>query len=263
MSLLIEKVYSDLVASDGTVCVIYLASMNLGRLSHRYAGVQLFLPDGRRLCERTTATTDAWLCRPSREEIEIQLELDSGLLALRYRVEIGDWQPPGEPPRKGLDWSVLMARGTGTLTWRDGSRKLEGSGYVDRVRLDTAPRLLGIRQLDWGRIHLSQSTIVYTDLEFRDRSRWTWSACWPHGDGSPVVQPHLPNADLRLDAVRDLHCGPAMHAAPDPSLTERLVSRLLVGPAYDQRRLSRATSGEALAPATGWAVHETVRRTPV
>jgi len=260
MSFRIEKVYADLVTPDGTVCVVYLASLRYGRASHPYAGAQLFRPDGTRECVRGRASDGQWLRRPSAEDVEIRLDTDSGPLVLRYRVEAGDWQPPGECPRAGLDWSVVMARGEGTLAWPGGSHSFEGSGYVDRVTMDRAPRRFGIGQLDWGRIHMSDSTTVYTRIEFRDRSRWGWTVRWPRGGQGPVAEPQLPSGDLRLHCVRRLHSGPATQAAPDPKYRERLVSRLLLGPAIDDRRLSRATTPEAAQPDSGWAVHETVRR---
>lgn len=260
MSLRIEKVYADLVCPDGTVCVVYMAALRCARAHHPYAGAQLFRPDGTRECVRGRASDGQWLRRPSAEDMEIRLELDSGPLILRYRVEAGDWRPPGECSRVGLDWSVLMARGEGTLTWPGGSDSFEGSGYVDRVTLDRAPRRLGISQLDWGRIHMSRSTTVYTSIEFRDRSRWRWTVRWPRGGQSPVAEQQLPSGDLRLDSVRGLHSGPALQSAPDPTRRERLVSRLLVGPAIDDRRLSLATTPGAAQPDSGWAVHETVWR---
>lgn len=260
MSLRIEKLYADLVTPDGTVCVVYVASLRYGRAHHPYAGAQLFRPDGTRECVRGTVSDGQWLRRPSAEDIEIRLDTGSGPLVLRYRVEVGDWQPPGEAPRAGLDWSVVMARGEGTLTWPRGSQDLAGCGYVDRVTADRAPRRFGIARLDWGRIHMSDSTTVYTRIDFRDRSWWGWTVRWPRGGQGPAAEPQLPRGDLRLHSVRCLHRGPAMQAAPDPTLRERLVSRLLVGPAIDDRRLSRATTPEATVPDSGWAVHETVRR---
>lgn len=260
MSLRIEKWYADLVTRDGTVCVVYVASLRYGRAHHPYAGAQLFGPDGTRECVRGTVSDGQWLRRPSPEELEIRLDTGSGPLILRYRLEVGDWRPPGESPRSGLDWSVVMARGEGALTWPGGSHGLAGCGYVDRVTMDRAPRRFGIARLDWGRIHMSDSTTVYTRIGFRDRSRWGWTVRWPLGGKEPVAEPQPPSGDLRLHSVRCLHSGPAMQAAPDPTRRERLVSRLLVGPAIDDRRLSRATTPAAAQPDSGWAVHETVRR---
>lgn len=259
MSLTIEKAYADLVTGDGTVCVVYLLRARWKRFSHPYAGVQLFHADGSRTCERAVDYRGEAISRPSSEELEIRLELPSGSLKLSYEVEDGPWSPGPDTDRPGLDWSVLMARGTGALTWANGSRRLEGQGYVDRVRLGRMPRQLGIRRLDWGRIHLARSTMVYTDVQFRDGHRWARTATWAEGEVEPRERAGPVDAGLSFDTVRILHRGPAIEAAPAPSRTERLVSRLLIGPACDDRRLSRARQLGTAVRDDGWAVHETIR----
>ncbi|CAN5909332.1 hypothetical protein BH23GEM7_BH23GEM7_21170 [soil metagenome] len=155
---------------------------------------------------------------------------------------------------------------------------LLGTGYIDWVELTRPTRWLGIRDLQWGRVHLPGSTLVFTGVTSRSGERWQRFAHWPElAEGEPLVGsdfrlhsredtvhaefPDPPGVlpELVLRPERVLHSGSAVDPMRTPGFFERLAFRVVTGHSQETRWISRAHPAANVEAAEGFAVHEVVR----
>ncbi|HEY3500478.1 MAG TPA: hypothetical protein VGK73_37555 [Polyangiaceae bacterium] len=259
-----EKLYADLVTSDGTACIVYVAWTELFGARHCTAGLELYAADGRRTVIHARGTpklpdldADAW---------RVRLDTPSGPIELRHEALAGGWAP--EPGRADLSWCVKSARGRSELRFLGDSQRsvLSGYGYADWVVLRRPTRQLDLEQVDWGRAHVGGETLVWNRIRAgRGRSftrvlslgagrEETNELAIDEHDGGVTVSTGA-KAALELDRGRVLHDGPALDDERFPSpLTRGLVA--LVSPKMTETRwVRRARRGEE----RGWALHERVR----
>ena len=265
-----DKLYADLVAPDGTLCVAYVARLRLAGLTLDSAGVELYTTDGARTVQRARSAPSIESCLGD-GALHVALELEDGRFELQQAVRAGRWRPSSPHPSPHLQWTVEVARAAARAEWSANGtpHTLIGTGYADRVTLTRPPRALGISRLRWGRVHLPHATIVFNALEPVRGASWRRALYWPDTDGprewcdvdvagddlrTRVTWPagtSLEPLDLRRERV--LHEGAALDGARFPSRAERWLTQILSGPLRETRQLSRV---EGAAPA--WALHETV-----
>jgi hypothetical protein len=250
MSYRFTKLYSDLVADDGTVVVAYAAWLDLFGSRTAYAGVELYGPDGSRDVIRARQVEH----QADANGVEIVLDVPSGRFTMSQRTIHGGWIPSGGTPHRHLDWRVVCARASSVARF-DG-RELHGIGYSDWVEVGCATRSLGLSELQWGRVHLDDSTVVFNSVRFRSGRSWSriaeWSVRGPRELGDVDV------VGLKMARARTLHAGNPIDPQRFPGRFERALSRMITGPADEDRRLSHAHVPHLGDDARGWALHETV-----
>ena len=268
----LSKIYFDLVTEDGTVVIAYVTDVRALGARLAPAGVERYSPDG----QRFVRTGRASLSLASEPDVDSLSCVDFDFGDARYRLEVapqlGGFAPP-HSSQLGFRWSCKLARYSGQLRRLDRAEPvLSGDGYADFVELTGLPRALGMRRLQWGRVHLPEQTLVYTELErasgpaFAGASLWAARERQPLGelcityDGTgqrtTLVDPGG-RVFLSLTPERVLHSGTATDRRRFPSAVEQLFYRLVGGAMREQRWVSRATCG-AGSGQVGWAVHELV-----
>jgi hypothetical protein len=277
VSFTFRKLYADVVAADGTVGIAYLSWLDAWGIRSAMAGVELYARDGRRQVIRASGSPRPLDPNAIAERWEQILEFEDGCLELRYSGGSCGWNPPGDPPSEALAWRVLMPQGEALWQWQGSSRRPElyGAGYIDFVEIRRLPRNLGLAGLEWGRIHLGRSAVVFSALTFGSGQRWQ-RAVW---DGEPdrydvgdeftlrtvPGTTHLrfrdaagpPAPHVVLNAARILHDGAGLDRARFPSVCERFATRVLGGPLRERRWLSVAHE-PSRPTVSGWAIHERV-----
>ncbi len=262
-----QKLYADLVAEDGTVCIVYMAETHLFGTIYPHAGLELYWPDG----HHEVCRAECWKDAPPRMN-RFYFDVPGGPFIYDFDVQHADWAP-GTAPADGLDWSVRFARSQAEARWlgNPARPRLCGAGYADFVDLRRLPRSLGLQRLDWGRIHWpNQTTFLFNALRFRDGGAWQRMAWWsPNGfyasdhpfafvEADGAMHLMLPDEVITLRPVRVLHEGPALNPTRFPHRLERLIARAAAGPVRETRWLSQA-EGSPLTPSEpGWAIHERV-----
>lgn len=250
MSYRFTKLYSDLVADDGSVVVAYAAWLDLFGSRTAYAGVELYAPDGSRDVIRARQVD----YQIDDEGVRLVLDVPSGRFTMSQRTVHGAWRPSGGAPHPRLDWKVVCARAASRAAI-DG-RTFLGTGYSDWVEVSRPTRSLGLAQLQWGRVHLADATLVWNDVRFRSGESWSRVAEWSERGPRELRDGDL--AGLEMARARTLHAGNPIDAQRFPGVLERAISRLLTGPADEDRRLSRVRAPHLGDGARGWALHETV-----
>lgn len=270
----LRKLYADLVADDGTVCIAYVALLDVTGVRLAPAGIEHYAPDGTRTIWRGRASLSLEQ-EPSAEAVRsLRFDCDGETFVLDTDPEEAAVSPRVAPP-DGFTWSVKHARSRARLRRAfDGDRVLEGTGYADWVDLTRLPRALGLARLQWGRLHLAAGTVIYTWVEREREATWRSLTWWPRGatpeaverwslvtdvrNGATVLGFDLAGGACEVDItpVRTLHGGSAVDGERFPSSVERAISRCVSGPTEERRWLGRARS-DALGD--GWAVHESVR----
>lgn len=269
-----RKLYADLVCADGTVCIAYIARLQALGFDRTIAGVELYEADGRRGVLR--ALPPPPLSAPADIPSTIRLELARGGFELACDDPLPSWAPIGGVPAPGLRWFVLTPRATMRVRWTAGSGlpDLDGTGYMDWVELQRPTRWTGIETLQWGRLHMPDSAIVFTGVRDRGGGWWRRLAHWSADQTEPRVVD-----DFRLERAaavrlswasggharsamllpgRALHEGTAVDHARSPGLLERATLRLITGPSAETRWLSRVAETES-GRDSGVALHEEVR----
>lgn len=264
--MLYRKAYLDLVVDDGTVCVAYDSRLELFGSVLRFAGVELYEPDGTR---RVFRARGAPLWRETPGTRELQLAIDDGVFRIRQRAVHGAFLPRGAGPCAGLRWQVRTARAhaAAELEIASGRRAFSGLGYEDEVRIETPTRALGLESVQWGRAHLGGDTWVYNVVALRGGARWSRLCRFDAAERRELhevrlarspggVAVHAPDAEIPLElrGVRVLHEGEAIDERRFPSWLERGLTRTLSGPIFERRSLSRACH----AKTAGWAIDEVV-----
>lgn len=273
MTFRLRKLYADVVSGDGTVTVAYLTWLEAWGARFASAGVERYGPDGRRSVLHAQPPTSEFDPDSVRDGWRVGLELvGGGALELRYDRALGPWRPPGPPPHPAMVWRVLIPRAVVAGCWSGPGEPggLCGTGYCDWVELRAAPRLLGMRLLRWGRLHLPSETIVFSQLSFGSGHSWSRAARWHGAESQPsdgVVVALDETGGVRIDpggaeplalfAIRLLHDGPAFDRVRLPTAGLHLAVRVVAGSLQERRWLAR--SAESSRPGAGWCLHEVVR----
>lgn len=252
-----RKVYADLVTPAGDVVVVYLNEVHLAGVRSTRSSAERYGPDGARTVFHGVA--DLPPLTPETALGSLVVPLAHGRITMTLEVEHGAWQPSTPSPVDPLHWWVLAARTRATLTWPDG-RVDEGVGYVDWVEITTPTRLLGFRELWWGRAHLPDRTVVFEGLDRGDAPGW-WVAAEVDA-GGPTERPPRLGLDERgagpvtlggrtliLTPERVLHDGDAFDPERIPRWLDRQACQAFGGPTWETRRFGRARLGDAEGPA--------------
>ena len=253
----LRKIYADVLAPDGTVCLMYLAWVRLWRRWYASAGVEIHAPDGGQQVLHARAVPPPVASDARISELPLQLDLVDGT---RFRIDYESASAPWTPPLSAcpdLLWSVKMPRGAARV--RHGDRELFGTGYVDWVQMTRPSRALGLQRLEWGRVHQPSRTIVFERLQLAGGAVWgpallighdgnvsaTTTGVDVHDDGSARVRFDVDEL-VDITPIRVLHDGDAFDRARVPRLIDRTVCKVLGG-AHWQRRWLGDTRGGGLA----------------
>lgn len=270
----LRKLYLDLVADDGSVCIAYVASLHVAGLRLAPAGIEHYAPDGTRTIRRGRASLSLETESPAEIPRALRFDFDGRTCTFDIEPEQKAMIPAVAPP-PGFTWSVRHARNKGRLRgFLDVDHALEGTGYADWVDLTRLPRALGLERLQWGRVHLATGTAIYTWVERAHEPVWRSATWWPRGappealarwslvtdgnSGATVLGLHVGGRarEIAITPVRALHRGSAVDGTRFPSCIERTISRWVSGPTSENRWLGRA---QTHALGDGWAVYESVR----
>lgn len=265
MSYTFRKVYADVVAPNGTLYVVYLVWVRLlGRWFCR-SGVEVYAPDGTRTVHAGGRVPPAE--RATIDPTRISFRLPGGELRLEYAPEHDAFSPPSPEACPSLTWNVLVPRGRAVLEG-PGVGRVEGVGYADWVELVRPTRLLGLRELVWGRAHVGERTLAFCALALEGGRRWHQAGLWTlparapssvgafehEVDASGLARVSLGDAPLELRPDRVLHAGDAFGQVRLSRQLERLVVRAIGG----RTRESRWIGSAAVGPTVGRAVWERV-----
>jgi len=255
-----SKIYADLVAPDGTACIVYVARLRAAGFEQENAGYELYRPDGTRLVVHASG--------PARLEqapgaLDIGFQTARGPFELTSRDEVTSDGALHEPTR-GLGWRVVVHRGHAVAReLGDAPWTTSGASYADEVVLKKPPRWLGLRRIRWGRAHVGTSSFVFNQLTFASGPAWQaawqgtrWSTALELQDtASELSSLSIGDAQLTLGAGRPLHVGSALDGERFPGVLARAFARALTGRIEEVRTLSEVTLGER----SGALLHEDVR----
>lgn len=262
-----DKLYADLVAPDGSVYVLYLATFDLpgGRL--RFAELETYPAQGQRRVFTARPSPSQRTTQASDEPLDVALDTSVGGFRFQARPLNGGFVPAAAP-RSGLEWSVCMGRTEARLELPAaiGGRVVSGTGYVDHLRVERPTVSRGLRTLDWGRAHLSSSSVVWTWLTFSDGPSWAQSARWSKPGAGAEPGPLTPCTQVALGQIaaaggtvaseRVLHEGNALDRHRLPSAPVRWLLQAVAGRTHQRRWVT--CIAEPGHGASGWGIHESV-----
>jgi hypothetical protein len=253
----LEKWYSDTLAPDGAVLLVYLGWMRVFGVPLARVTAELFRPDGTAVRGHAKAR---WV-RGAGERLEF------GPATLRN--DSLAWQTPGlsgevrftarHPPAtlrdpfleeggRRLLWTVEVpdADVAGELRWPGGATAIAGRGYRDRVWFDLRPWRFPIRELRWGRAASASHATTWVAAR---TGAGEVAATWTDGEvhGGPAREPELGSSRVLVESrVADLE-GLRLGAL-------RPLLRRLTGDPLEVKRAGAA----CLAGEPARAVHERV-----
>lgn len=267
-----QKLYADLVSDDATVCIVYFAQTTLLGTKYAHAGVEVYWPDGRREVNRAQVPIVSSPFEQLDQLPQLRIDMADCSLILDFDVKHGAWKPASFPRSDLLGWKIEIAQAQVRARWLGdpGRACLQGAGYIDCVELKRIPRRLGIKRIDWGRIHWPHQTYVFNAISFHTGPPWKSVVCWSQDSGFSVENQFnleetgegmrlvLQNKTISFQLVRVLHDGPVVDPLRFPNLMERLAARAVAGPIRETRWLSHVHETPALEVGLGWAVHERI-----
>lgn len=184
----LKKWYFDLVSPEGEALYFYFITARIAGFALGMASAHLLMAEGRevRAIEKTPfAVPDAaGSLRLGRHAfffgesgVEARLEFNNLALELAYAPRLGPWWPTergillrqkGRNP-KDLRWHVPVpsARVEGVITVGAGRRHVAGDGYLDVVQTDIPAWRLPLAELQWGRAHFAEQTVVFNQIKTR------------------------------------------------------------------------------------------------
>lgn len=169
----LEKWYGDVATSQeaGACAILYSARLHWGPMRLGYAAT-IHLSADRPAAPREATTWRGgalplldgdritWRNAPLRVTADWRRDAP----AIARRLANG---PDGE-----IDWTCHFPRARAGV--RIGSDRLEGLGYVERLRLTIPPWKLPFRALRWGRHLSADHYLVWIDWSGGDTRRWVW-----------------------------------------------------------------------------------------
>ncbi len=266
-----RKVYLDLITDSGEVCVLYLTWVQLFGRWHAQASLEVYA-EGKRSVVHCVDAPPMVDPRRGLDQLPAALTVPGGRLELEVESMHAGWDPVAPCPVPQLEWSVGALRTQATIRIEDkqGSRRYSGTGYLDFVRLTEHTRKLGLRSLRWGRAHMFERSLAYTDLELEDDRRWFVGVTQLHGrpaksygnlsfkleDGAGMVRFGTGGQVLRFKRPELMHDGPAFGPERVPSWLHRQVCGYVGGPTYEKRWRAEARVDHSHGAGSG--LHEIV-----
>jgi len=184
----LKKWYFDLVSPEGDALYFYFITARIAGFAQATASAHLLTGDGQevRAIEKTPfAAADAAgnlrLGRHAfgfgRSGVEVRMEFNNLTLDLTYSSRVGPWWPTeggvlfsqnGRTPRN-LRWHVPVpsSRVEGVITIDAVKKHVTGDGYLDVVETDIPPWRLPLAELQWGRAHFAEQTVVFNQIKTR------------------------------------------------------------------------------------------------
>jgi hypothetical protein len=184
-----KKWYLDLISDDGAVIYLYFIATRIAGIRGGNISAHITLPDGESwhasMNHRVTLLDSAGGAACGQSYLVdtagganahfVFPQLD---IALRYQSSGTAWAPTEGGlllQRNGqyLSWNVPLPAAAADGVIRSGSklRRVSGRGYQDIVEMTLPPWRLPIAELNWGRAHCGDYTVVF------DRVRTTDGAC--------------------------------------------------------------------------------------
>jgi hypothetical protein len=184
----LKKWYFDLISPEGDSLYFYFITARIAGLPQGLASAHLLLADGQeiRAIDKTPfAAPDAegslrlgrhaFSFRSGR--VEVRMEFSNVALDLAYAPRLGPWWPTeggvllrqkGRIP-KDLRWHVPLpsARVEGVITVDARKKSVAGDGYLDVVETNIPPWRLPLAELQWGRAHFADQTVVFNQIRTR------------------------------------------------------------------------------------------------
>ena len=184
----LKKWYFDLINPEGDALYFYFITARIAGFAQGLASAHLLRADGQevRAIEKTPfAVADAggdlrlgrhaFSHRESR--LEVRMEFRDLALDVVYAPRLGPWWPTEggvllrERARvpKDLRWHVAVpaARVEGVITAGGRKKDIAGDGYIDVVETDIPPWRLPLGELQWGRAHFPEQTVVFNQIRTR------------------------------------------------------------------------------------------------
>lgn len=259
-----RKIYADCVTPDGDVCVLYLNYVRMAGIWTARASVELYSPDGHRQLVHGTGSPELVDADTPVDALPLDVEVPGGRFRMTLEPELGEWRPPPSPV-PALTWCVKAVRTRARVEWND--RTWDGTGYVDFVQLTRPTRLLGLRNLRWGRVHLPDRTVVIEHIDTTQLEHWDVGVDWRVGEARPRAL-HAParldddghgavglrTGTLTLQPLRVLHEGNAFDAERVPRRIDRWACEAIGGPTHEVRWYGTARLNGDAAPALWEAV---------
>jgi len=267
-----KKLYIDLVTPDLTVLIAYLTRADLFGTHFLQAAIELYFPDGKRESYRAKIARNRTADPDDLQTCPIYFHLPRGPLALEIDEIHGAWSPDSGPITPGLAWSVAAAKSRVTARWPKNPhrRQLTGEGYCDHITIHHFLRHFDIQQVDWGRIHLEEFTIVFNSVRFKEGCKWEQVGVWSDSDGfqtfdrfeiinrGETTQIRFPKGEIIATIDRVLHEGRAIDAERFPNIIERAAVQLSTGPLWEKRLVSRVEGELCGSPVNGLMLHERI-----
>jgi hypothetical protein len=267
--MLFDKLYADLVAPDGSVYVLYLAHLDFG-VRLRFAEIEAYPAGAGRQVHAGRAPRNLAACLDCADALDVKLVAPAGRFRFQASALNGAFAPSSSAA-PGVAWSVCMARTQARLELPAslGGGCVTGVGYVDRLRVENAGIRRQLLRLDWGRVHLADSTRVWSRVTLRDGDAWQQGARWsrpgakaeplPAGRASELVAAEVAGEEAAILGERVLHAGSAVDQDRFPILPLRWLCQVLAGRPEQRRCVARlGQSGSISGSGAGWGVYESV-----
>jgi len=183
----LKKWYFDLISPEGDALYFYFITARIAGVSRGFVSAHLLTGEGResRALEKTPLAADAsGSLKLGRHAffsggsgVEVRLEFKNLSLHLAYAPRVGPWWPTERGlllTRNGrsageLRWHVPVpsARVEGIITVNGSKRPVAGDGYLDVVETDIPAWRLPLAELQWGRAHFAEQTLVFNQVRTR------------------------------------------------------------------------------------------------
>lgn len=222
----LDKWYFDVVSAEGSAFLGYSASLAWSGLRVRYEAYFFSPPDA-----PTEEAASFGRPRPPRS-----LGDDVAWHSPRLGIE-GTWRRAAprlrrrllHEERNSILWLCHQPRARAAVMLPSG-RRIDGDGYVERLRMTIPPGELPFDTMHWGRFHGETETLVWIEWQRGERGRWIFR----NGVGQKsafLTDEGLSGLDAggaldfgRLRPLRDRAVLPAL--ASVPGLKRRAVGRL-------------------------------------
>jgi len=184
----LKKWYFDLITPEGDALYFYFITARVAGFAQGIASAHLLTGEGQevRAIEKTPfAVPDAaGRLRLGRHAfffggsvVEARMEFNNLALDLAYAPRLEPWWPTergvlltqkGRIP-KDLQWHVPVpsARVEGIISVSASRRHVTGDGYLDVVETDIPAWRLPLAELQWGRAHFAEQTVVFNQVKTR------------------------------------------------------------------------------------------------
>lgn len=185
----LKKWYFDLVSPEGEALYFYFITARLAGFGQGMASAHFLGAEGQELraidnVSFAAADADGSLrlgrhsfANRGGSRIDVCMGFSNLTMELAYAPRLGPWWPTeggvllrerARVPRD-LRWHVAVpaARVEGVIAFDGRKKKIAGDGYVDVVETDIPPWRLPLGELQWGRAHFPDRTVVFNQIRTR------------------------------------------------------------------------------------------------